>query len=67
MKYGVIYSLLVLIEKLTVFQQTFVTVYYILKQFVSKLVFEELQLTQILMNFKTSRCNLNTRGLGAKE
>ena len=37
-----------------------------LKKFVSRLVFGELQLTQILLNFQTSCCNLKIRGLGVK-
>ena len=36
------------------------------KKFVTRSVFGELQLTQILLNFKTSCCNLKIRGLGAK-
>ena len=36
------------------------------KKFVTRLVFGELQLTQILLNFKNSCCNLKIRGLGAK-
>ena len=36
------------------------------KTFVTRSVFGELQLTQISLNFKTSRCNLKIRGLGAK-
>ena len=34
------------------------------KLFVSRLVFRELQFTQILLNYKTSCCNLKIRGLG---
>ena len=33
------------------------------EQFVTGSVFEELQLTQISLNFKTSCCNLKSRGL----
>ena len=36
------------------------------KKFVTRSVFEELQLTQISLNFKTSYCDLKIRGLGAK-
>ena len=36
------------------------------KKFAPRSVFGELQLTQILLNFKTSCCNLKIRGLGAK-
>ena len=36
------------------------------KKFVSRSDFGELQLTQILLNFKTSCCNLKIWGLGAK-
>ena len=36
------------------------------RKFVTKSVFGELQLTQISLNFKNSRCNLKIRGLGAK-
>ena len=36
------------------------------KQFVSWSVFEELQLTQISLNFQTSCWNLKINGLGAK-
>ena len=36
------------------------------KEFVSGSVFEELQLTQISTDFKTSCCNLKIRGLGVK-
>ena len=36
------------------------------KRFVTRLVFGELQLTQISLNFKTSCCNLKIRGLGGK-
>ena len=36
------------------------------KIFVVRSVFGELQLTQISLNFKTSRCNLKIRGLEAK-
>ena len=36
------------------------------KNFVSMSIFGELQLTQISLNFKSSRCNLRIRGLGAK-
>ena len=36
------------------------------KKLVTRSVFEELQLTQISLNFKTSCCNLKIRGLGAK-
>ena len=36
------------------------------KKFVARSVFGELQLTQILLNFKTSCLNLKIRGLGAK-
>ena len=35
-------------------------------KFVTRSVFGELQLTQILLNFKTSCWNLKIRGLGAK-
>ena len=36
------------------------------RKFVTKSVFGELQLTQISLNFKNSRCKLKIRGLGAK-
>ena len=36
------------------------------KKFVSRIVFIELQLTQISLNFKISYCNLKIRDLGAK-
>ena len=36
------------------------------KKFVATSVFGELQLTQMLLNFKTSCCNLKIRGLEAK-
>ena len=36
------------------------------KKFVPSSVFQEVQLTQMLLNFKTSCCNLKIRGLGAK-
>ena len=36
------------------------------KKFVTRSIYEELQLTQILLNFKTFCYNLKTRGLGAK-
>ena len=36
------------------------------KKFVSRLVFGELQLTQISLNFQTSCCNLKIRDLGVK-
>ena len=36
------------------------------KKFVSRSVVGELQLTQISLNFKTTRYNLKIRGLGAK-
>ena len=36
------------------------------QNFVTRSVFEELQLTQITLNFKTSCCNLKIRGLGAR-
>ena len=36
------------------------------KKFVSRSVFQELQLTQILLNFQTSCCILKIKGLGAK-
>ena len=36
------------------------------EKFASRSVFVELQLTQISLNFKSSRCNLKIRGLGAK-
>ena len=36
------------------------------KKFVTRSVFEELQLTQISLNFKTSYCDLKIRGLGPK-
>ena len=36
------------------------------KNFIARTVFGELQLTQISLNFKTSCCNLEIRGLGAK-
>ena len=36
------------------------------KKFVTRSVFEELQLTQISLNFQTSCCNLKIRSLGAK-
>ena len=36
------------------------------KKFVTRSVFGELQLMQISLNFKTSCCNVRTRGLGAK-
>ena len=36
------------------------------KKFVSRLVYGELQLTQISLNFQTSYCNLKVRGLGEK-
>ena len=36
------------------------------KRCVSRLVFGELQLTQMSLNFKTSCCNLKIRGLGVK-
>ena len=36
------------------------------KKFVTKSVFEELQHTQISLNFKTSYCNLKIRDLGVK-
>ena len=35
-------------------------------KFFSKIVFGELQLMQISLNFKTSYCNLKVRGLWAK-
>ena len=37
-----------------------------LKKFVTRLGFGELQLTQILLNFKTSCCNLKIRDFEAK-
>ena len=37
------------------------------KKFVTRSVFGEFQLTQISLNFKTSRCSLKTQGLGAKQ
>ena len=36
------------------------------KKFVTRSVFGELQLTQISLNFKTSCCYLEIRGLGGK-
>ena len=36
------------------------------KKFVTRLVFGELQPTQVSLNFKSSCCNLKIRGLGAK-
>ena len=36
------------------------------KKFTTTLVFEEIQLIQISLNFKTSCCNLKIGGLGAK-
>ena len=36
------------------------------KKFTTTLVFEEIQLIQISLNFKTSCCNLKIRDLGAK-
>ena len=36
------------------------------KNFIARTVFGELQLTQISLNFKTSCCNLEISGLGAK-
>ena len=36
------------------------------KKFASRSVFGELQMTEILSNFKTSCCNLNIRALGIK-
>ena len=36
------------------------------KKFVTRSVFEELQLTQISLNFKTFCCNLKIRRLGVK-
>ena len=37
------------------------------KEFVTRSVFEELQLTQISFNFKTFCCNLKIKGLAAKQ
>ena len=37
------------------------------KNFVTRSVFEELQLTQISLNFKTSSCNLKIRSPGEKQ
>ena len=36
------------------------------KDFITRIIFGELQLTQISLNFKTSCCNLKIRGLGEK-
>ena len=36
------------------------------KKFVIRSVFEELQLTETSLNFKTSYCNLKIKSLGAK-
>ena len=36
------------------------------KKFATRLVFGQFQLTQMSLNFKTSCCNLEIRGLGAK-
>ena len=39
---------------------------FISLNFFSPVVFGELQLTQLSLNFKTSCCNIKIRGLGAK-
>ena len=50
----------VTIEKLSKLQ------YFWFKRFVTRSVFVELQLTQIVLNFKTSHYNLKIRGVAAK-